>query len=79
MCEQCKEGGLSEYCLDKAEAPAIPVDCMVSRQDGPSVDEIIDWADGILGALGTEHAHKVTEMEAVIAGAVMKASKSLAC
>jgi len=40
------------------------------------LDDVIAWADGILGALGTEHANKVTDEEARIAGAIMTASKS---
>jgi len=43
------------------------------------LEDVVSWADGILGALGTEHAHKVTDAEALIAGVVLKAFKSLPC
>lgn len=34
------------------------------------VKDILDWADGVLGAIGTEHKNKVTEEELRIAVAV---------
>lgn len=32
-----------------------------------SLDDVLSWADGILGALGTEYANRVTKEEAAAA------------
>lgn len=39
-------------------------------KDDVSLDDVLSWADGIMGALGTEHAGKVTDEEARIAWAI---------
>lgn len=37
-----------------------------------TVEDVCAWADGVLGALGTEHSHKVTDREAEIAAAIQR-------
>ncbi len=37
----------------------------------PELDDVLDWADGIMGALGTEFAERVTPLELRIANAIM--------
>jgi len=41
------------------------------------IDDVIAWADGIMGALGTEHANKVTEQEARIADLIQRGLQSV--
>ena len=39
-----------------------------------TMDDVLSWADGVRGALGTEYARRVSEQEAIIADAIYKAS-----
>ena len=39
------------------------------------LDDVLAWADGIQGALGTEHASKVTHEEARISWAIVNAPR----
>lgn len=42
-----------------------------SKRNEVTVSNVITWADGVTGALGTEHVNKVTALEAAVAKAVM--------
>jgi len=63
-------GGISGALVVLADALT---DCERER-DRIRIEDVIEWADGILGALGTEHSHKVTDREAVIATAIINTS-----
>lgn len=39
-------------------------------------EDVLAWADGVVGALGTEHATKVPDVEARVAQAILAAAKS---
>lgn len=39
------------------------------------VDDVLAWADGIMGVLGTEHANTITDQEARIAWAITNAPR----
>ena len=43
-----------------------------SERATPTMADVIAWADGVSGALGTEYASRVTESEAKIADAILK-------
>jgi len=47
----------------------------IDDDDRSTVDRIIAWADGVQGALGTELAGRVTEMEAAVSSAVLEAAR----
>lgn len=47
----------------------------IDDNDRSTVDRIITWADGVQGALGTEFAGRVTEMEAAVSSAVLEAAR----
>jgi len=42
-------------------------------RDDVEVDDVIAWAEGITGALGSEIADRVTDKEAAIADAIIRA------
>lgn len=42
------------------------------------IEDVYSWADGVLGALGTEYWYKVTDEEAVVACAIVEAKNKLA-
>lgn len=50
--------------------------CRTINIEDINIDDIVAWADGVQGALGTEHANRVTEREAAASRAVMTAIAS---
>jgi hypothetical protein len=44
--------------------------------DDITADHIIAWADGVRGALGTEHAGRITEKELALSIAIVEALKN---
>lgn len=50
--------------------------CRTINIEDINIDDIVAWADGVQGALGTEYADRVTEMEAAASRAVMTAIAS---
>lgn len=53
----------------------LPADPVMPSHGGQSteLDDVLAWADGVRGVLGTEHAGKVTAREARIAAAIAEA------
>lgn len=62
------DGGVER--VYEGEYPASP-----SETQPTHIADVLAWADGVTGALGTEHAGKVTVVEARIAAAIQRAEE----
>ncbi|MCG8434395.1 MAG: hypothetical protein MJA83_10225 [Gammaproteobacteria bacterium] len=51
----------------------------LSAQEDPEIeyDDVIAWADGVLGALGTEYADRVTDKEAELANLIINVQRTV--
>jgi hypothetical protein len=78
MCTCISETDKTGKCLDCGEPQGFQSSASptCSAADGNiSLDDVFSWADGIMGALGTEYADRVTAEEERIAWAITNAPR----